>query len=110
MWLFPILIICVYGPAFAILGAVVIACLPGWRVTWAHLIWLAVGGFPGAAAAARVATWGVTKLPATWSVHSRDAGNVLGFSIVLIGAALGGSAFVWIKMRIVERRSGMSRV
>jgi hypothetical protein len=90
--------------AFGLLGATAIAFVPGWRVTWANLLWFTIGAFPGALLLAGVSYSLVSKLPHGWEVQSRDAANLLGLFILAVGATIGGLALVWIRVRGEQRR------
>jgi hypothetical protein len=81
--------------AFAILGLVVLACIPGLRLTFLNLLLFVAGAFLGAL----VCLLGYLRIFAGHEL--KDAAFVGLFPILLAGAALGGALFNWLKIRFV---------
>jgi hypothetical protein len=82
--------------SFAILGLVVLACVPGFHLTFLNLLLFVVGAFLGALAF----LFGYAQIFAGHEL--RDAAFVGLFPVLLTGAALGGVLLVWLKIRFVK--------
>jgi hypothetical protein len=87
----------VYGLSLIVLGLVLLACIPGLQLTFANLLLFVVGGFAGIGAAGYL-----VSLIFRHSEHSRLLG-FLAWPIVVVGAAVGGTGFVWLKTHFAKR-------
>ncbi len=72
-------------------------CIPGLKLTFANLLLFVVGGFAGIGAAGYL-----VSLIFRHSEHSRLLG-LLAWPIVVVGAAVGGTGFVWLKTHFAKR-------
>jgi hypothetical protein len=84
--------------AFGILGLLVLASVPGLRLTFLNLLLFVVGAFPGALAC----LIGYLQLFAGHELQ--DAAFVGLFPVLFAGASLGGALLVKLKIRFVKNR------
>jgi hypothetical protein len=87
----------VYGLGLALFGLILLACIPGLRLTFANLFLFVVGGFVGVGAAGYL-----LSLIFRVSEGSRLLG-LLAWAFVAVGAAIGGTGLVWLKARLIKR-------
>jgi hypothetical protein len=85
--------------SYAILGLIVLACVPTLRLTFLNLALFLVGAFAG----------GLGTLFLYGRAFMRDPlGDVAFYGVfpsLLIGGAIGGAISVWLKIRLVKGKS-----
>jgi hypothetical protein len=83
---------------FSVLGWVVLSALPGFRVSATNLLLFVVGAFAGAS----LSGLAYTHVFADAENELRSTGSVLGFFVaLLVGTLTGGTAFVWLRGRLI---------
>ncbi|HEV3307544.1 MAG TPA: hypothetical protein VGZ91_13985 [Candidatus Sulfotelmatobacter sp.] len=99
--LLPFMMFALGSIVFALLGVIVLVYLPTFRLTVKNVSVFVVGAFPGALAVGylygRAFADGRNELNGTVAV-------VGSFAVMLIGATISGTTFVWLKVRGVGRR------
>lgn len=86
----------IVGVAFGILGLLVLACVPGLRLTFLNLLLFVVGAFFGGLA------FSLGYLLIFAGHELKDAAFVGLFLVFFAGATLGGAGLVKLKMRFVK--------
>jgi hypothetical protein len=84
--------------ASLVVGMIILALVPGLRLTVPNIFLFVVGAFPGALVLLLVYGWMFGRNQ--WS----DAALTAIFPILLVGGALGGTLLVWLKTRFVKPR------
>jgi len=84
--------------AFLVVGLIILALVPGLRLTVPNIFVFVVGAFPGALLLLLVCGWMFGRNQ--WS----DAASTAIVPILLVGGALGGTLLVWLKSRFAKIR------
>ena len=99
--MFAIYALSIYGLGMAILGAITLASIPGWRITKGNLLSFVLGGFVGMFALANLAALVAPYLLSLLGIRGGAShGELLGYAVVIIGAELGGLGLVFLKSLI----------
>jgi hypothetical protein len=88
--------------AFTFLGAIVLACIPAFRLTVLNLVGFVVGGFLGAL----VFLFAYGQIFAKHQLGNTAFAGI--FPVLLLGAVLGGTATVWLWMRFTKTQAEKS--
>lgn len=95
----------VFGGGLAILGILVLMCMPGAPVTATNVVIFVCGGFAGIVVFGNLAHWMYEQLPVGMGAYDlRGVGNPLGYVVVFIEATAGGAGLVWLKLRRERQR------
>ena len=93
----------VFG-GLAILGILVLLCMPGAPVTATNVVIFICGGFAGIVVFGNLARWVYQQLPSGMGVYDLRVGTSLGDVLMFIEAMAGGAGLVWLKLRRERRR------
>jgi hypothetical protein len=108
--MFAIYALFMYGSGIAILGLMLLAYIPGLRLSSVNLLIFILGGFLGMFVIANLGVWGIRYLLEHFAVHREvPHGEIFGYFLVLVGAALGGAGLVGLKMHFVKARKNEER-
>ncbi|SRR5258708_4782219 len=95
----------IYAGGITLLGVIVLTLAPSLRFTFTNLLVFVVGAVAGMLAMANLFIWGVRLIFGLLQIRTSQTTDVLIYFPAVIGAALGGAALVWLKTRIMGRRS-----
>ena len=90
----------VYCVCTTALGLVVLTCVPAFRLTLASLFLFVLGAFAGMFALVNLVLRGILYLGI--HVDHKNEGFFL-YPLALVGATLGGSGLVWLKVCLVKK-------
>src|SRR5258708_29221632 len=101
--MFAIYALFIYGSGIAILGLIFLAYIPGLRLSSVNLLIFSLGGFLGMFVITNLGLWGIRYLLEHFGVHGEVShGEIVFFLLILVGAALGGTGLVRLKMHFVK--------
>jgi hypothetical protein len=87
----------------AILGAVILAVIPSFRLTMSNLLVFVVGAFLGMFALANLVERTLNALGLLKPMPIQTQNHFTGV-LALLGALMGGTTLVWLKMRLRKTR------
>jgi|SRR6267154_3903776 len=90
----------VYCVCTTALGFIVLTCIPAFRLTLASLFLFVLGAFIGMFALVSLVLRGIPYLGI--HVDYKNDGFFV-YPLALVGATLGGSGLVWLKLRLVKK-------
>lgn len=93
-----------YGGGLAILGILVLLCMPGAPVTATNVVIFVCGGFAGVEVFGNLIRWAYVQLPSGMGAFDLRVGNPLGYVVLFIEATAGGAGLVWLKLRRERQR------
>jgi hypothetical protein len=100
--------VCLLFLLTSILGAIVLAVIPGFRITIPNLLVFVIGAIPGMA--------GLTNLvvrelidPNTLNHLSVGQQDALTYALAFFGALIGGTILVWLKIHLLKALDKLAR-
>jgi hypothetical protein len=90
----------VYCVSTTALGFIVLTCVPAFRLPLANLFLFVLGAFAGMFALVNLVLRGILYLGI--QVDHKNEGFFV-HPLALVGATLGGSGLVWLKLRLVKK-------